>query len=152
MGPIGRAARGGALLFLDVDNLKPVNDQLGHEAGDALLIAVANLLRRVARPTDLMARIGGDEFALWLDGVTEEAVAASRAEALCAGATGILLAAPSGTTRVPVSVSIGAALSGAGPQREMPEVLLARADAALYAAKREGRSTWRMADGPPGPA
>ncbi len=142
-----REGKGGVLLFLDVDNLKPVNDRLGHEAGDALLMAVAGLLRRVARPTDLAARLGGDEFALWLDGVAEESIAARRAEALCAGAAAILLTAPGGTERVPVSVSIGVAVTIAGA--ETPEAVLARADAALYAAKRAGRDAWRLA--PAGP-
>ena len=62
----GRAE--GALLFLDLDNFKPINDRLGHEAGDAALVAVAGLLREMVRPTDLAARLGGDEFALWLRG------------------------------------------------------------------------------------
>lgn len=142
-----REGKGGVLLFLDVDNLKPVNDRLGHEAGDALLVAVAGLLRRVARPSDMAARLGGDEFALWLDGVAEESIAARRAEALCAGAAATLLTAPGGAERVPVSVSIGVALTLAGA--ETPEAVLARADAALYAAKRAGRNAWRLA--PAGP-
>jgi diguanylate cyclase (GGDEF)-like protein len=144
MDRLRREGRGGVLLFLDVDNLKPVNDRFGHEAGDVLLIRIADLMRRIARPSDLAARLGGDEFALWLDGLMEETVAVARAEALCAGAREIPLGRQDGE-RVPVSVSVGLALSPHGSVSELPEEVLARADAALYAAKRGGRNTWRLA-------
>ena len=71
----------GTLIFMDLDRLKPLNDRLGHEAGDAALMLTADLLRRTFRPTDLVARLGGDEFALWMDG-SDELTAAERAESL----------------------------------------------------------------------
>jgi diguanylate cyclase (GGDEF)-like protein len=146
MDRLSREGRGGSLLFIDVDNLKPVNDRLGHEAGDALLVAVAELIRAIARPTDLAARLGGDEFALWLDGVLEEPVAAARACALCAGARGIVVAGDP-DRQLPVTLSVGVALSRGEDGAAAPAVL-ARADGALYAAKRAGRDTWRLASLP----
>ena len=145
LGRLRHEGRGGALLFLDVDNLKPVNDRFGHETGDALLIAVGGLLRRATRATDLAARLGGDEFALWLDGVATEDVARARAQALCSGATAIGLTAPGSADRVPVSVSVGLAIATPHAKPETAEAVLARADAALYAAKRAGRNAWRLA-------
>ncbi len=71
----------GTLMFIDLDRLKPLNDRLGHEAGDAALVLTAALLRRTFRPSDLVARLGGDEFAVWLDG-SDELTAAERAESL----------------------------------------------------------------------
>jgi diguanylate cyclase (GGDEF)-like protein len=137
---------GGALLFIDLDNFKPINDLLGHEAGDAALVAVAGLLREMVRPTDLVARIGGDEFALWLHGADAPA-AADRAAAICGAATTLLpVQLRSGATAL--TFSIGCALPG--HPAETPEALLARADAAMYVAKRAGRNAWSMApDLPP---
>jgi diguanylate cyclase (GGDEF)-like protein len=137
----GRAE--GALLFLDLDNFKPINDRLGHEAGDAALVAVAGLLREMTRPGDLVARFGGDEFALWLEGADAE-VAAGRAAALCAAAGTLDHRLREG--REPLSFSLGCAIRHPG-QLDTPETLLARADAAMYAAKRAGRNRWVL-DGP----
>ncbi|MEI9983384.1 MAG: GGDEF domain-containing protein [Aliidongia sp.] len=71
----------GALVYLDINNLKAQNDVGGHLSGDRAILTCAEILRNCTRPTDLIARIGGDEFLLWLDGVTQEG-AAGRAEAL----------------------------------------------------------------------
>lgn len=125
-----------ALLFLDLDNLKPVNDRDGHEAGDALLRATAGLLRAEAGADEVAARLGGDEFALWLPGTTAPA-AIARAEALLAAARALPATAP--------RFSIGIACRAAGAA-EGAERLLARADAALYEAKRNGRGAWRLAE------
>ncbi|MBV1799051.1 GGDEF domain-containing protein [Siccirubricoccus sp. G192] len=132
---------GGALLFIDLDNFKPINDLLGHEAGDAALVAVAGLLREMVRPTDLVARIGGDEFALWLQGA-DAAAAADRAAAICAAAT-TLLPPLLRSGAAALTFSIGCARPGHGV--ETPEALLARADAAMYVAKRAGRNAWSVA-------
>lgn len=130
-----RETRAVALLFLDLDNLKPVNDAEGHEAGDALLRATARLLRAEAGAEGVAARLGGDEFALLLPGAAE-AAAIARAEALLAAAGDLPAPAP--------RFSIGIACRAAGAAEEA-ERLLARADAALYAAKRHGRGAWRLA-------
>ncbi|WP_165982321.1 sensor domain-containing diguanylate cyclase [Dankookia rubra] len=141
----GRAE--GALLFLDLDNFKPINDRLGHEAGDAALVAVAGLLRDLIRPTDMAARLGGDEFALWLEAADAEG-AAGRAAAVCAAAA--RLDHRLGKDTPPITFSIGGAIRRPGTA-ETPEALLARADAAMYDAKRGGRDAWVLAtpDGPP---
>ncbi|MBR0672240.1 sensor domain-containing diguanylate cyclase, partial [Neoroseomonas soli] len=76
-----RPAEGGALVFLDLDNLKPLNDRHGHEAGDAALRATARLLRDGAGPDDIAGRFGGDEFTLWIAGA-DAAAASARAAAL----------------------------------------------------------------------
>ena len=141
----GRAE--GALLFLDLDNFKPINDRLGHEAGDAALVSVAGLLRELVRPTDMAARLGGDEFALWLEDA-DAAGAASRAAAVCAAAARLDHRLGDGTP--PITFSIGGAIRQPGTA-ETPEALLARADAAMYDAKRGGRDAWILAaaDDPP---
>ena len=133
----------GALLFIDLDNFKPINDLLGHEAGDAALVAVANLLRDLVRPTDLVARIGGDEFAIWLEEADAEA-AAARAESLAwASAHTLPLMLRSGPSALTFSIGCAPLREGVA---ETPEQLMARADAAMYVAKRAGRNCWRSSE------
>ncbi|MDP3419031.1 diguanylate cyclase [Falsiroseomonas sp.] len=124
-----QVAAGGALVFLDLDGLKPLNDRLGHEAGDAALRAMGARLRAAAAREDLAARLGGDEFCLWLHG-------ASQLEAECRigtlGAPGPLPEWPeAGPAALRASLGVAMARSG-----EPVAELLARADAAMYAAKR----------------
>ncbi len=132
----GGQAGPGVLAFLDLDNLKPLNDVHGHEAGDAALRATARLLRETSRPGDIAARFGGDEFTLWMAGA-DAAAGVGRAQALRDAA------AARQDDRAP-RFSLGLAAwdpaSGEGLAR-----LLARADAALYRAKREHRGGWRLA-------
>ena len=71
----------GTLMFVDLDNFKVVNDAMGHDMGDQVLVHTATLLRNVVRPTDLVARLGGDEFAVWMNGA-DHMTAAERAEQL----------------------------------------------------------------------
>lgn len=126
---IARVARHGvptALLFADLDRLKEINDRHGHGAGDAALLKVAMLLRQNVRGTDLVARIGGDEFALLLDYVGEDA-ARAKAAALAAD-----IARAEG--RLPVSISIGVAALRPG---DSAETAMARADADMY--RQKGR-------------
>ena len=133
---VGRAARDGAplaVVALDVDHFKRVNDAHGHAAGDAVLAAVAARAAEALRAGDLLARIGGEEFAALLPGATLEAAAevAERVRARIGAAP-----VPAGEARLAVTVSAGvAALAPA----EDGAALLARADARLYAAKRAGR-------------
>ena len=129
----------GALVFLDLDNLKPLNDLHGHEAGDAALRTTARLLRGTAAPGDIAARFGGDEFILWIAGA-DAAAAVERARALLAGA-----AAQGGDHAPRFSLGIAA---WDPASRESVAHLLARADAALYEAKRHGRGGWRLAGAP----
>ncbi|MBL6080157.1 GGDEF domain-containing protein [Belnapia sp. T18] len=136
------AVERGALLFLDLDNFKPLNDRMGHEAGDSALVAVGRLLRDIVRPTDLIARLGGDEFAAWLEDA-DSAAAIMRAEAICRTALTVLpRLVPS--FALPLTFSIGIAMRTVDGS-DTPDSLIARADTAMYAAKRHGRNGWRLA-------
>jgi diguanylate cyclase (GGDEF)-like protein len=131
----------GALLFIDLDNFKLLNDAAGHEIGDEALQLVAQLLRAQTRPTDLVARLGGDEFAVWLDGADEFA-AAERAERLRAAAPPALAHLVPATGE-PLTMSIG--IAGHWPGRgEDIETVVHRADQAMYSVKRTGRGHWRV--------
>jgi diguanylate cyclase (GGDEF)-like protein len=125
-----RRGGGGALVFIDLDGLKPINDQFGHEAGDAALRGMAARLRQAAGPQDLAARLGGDEFCLWMDGVANAEAAGTRATPL--GAAG---PAPGWPAAGPAALraSIGIALPAPA---EDAAALLTRADAAMYVVKR----------------
>jgi len=129
----------GALLMLDLDYFKLVNDTLGHQAGDRAIAAIGAVLRGRARATDVVARLGGDEFAIVLPscepGEAEE-VAGEIAAAVRERANG-----EDGVP--PLTASIGVAPFGAG-FRLSYESVLARADAALYEAKEAGRDTVRI--------
>ena len=119
-----------AVLFLDLDRFKVVNDSLGHHVGDELLIAVAGRLRSSVRESDTVARFGGDEFAVLLEDVVDGGYAAEVAERIAAA-----VAAPVNLSGYEVftSASIGIALGTGGLER--PEYLLRGADMAMYRAK-----------------
>lgn len=118
------------LLFIDVDNLKTVNDSLGHQVGDMLLMAIAKALLGAVRRSDLVARIGGDEFAILLDNIPE-AELAGKAERI-GKAIGKLTIDHAGATLKP-SVSAGFTPLAPGVK---PSELLLRADRSMYAAKQ----------------
>jgi len=131
-----------AVLAIDVDNLKPINDEFGHEAGDAVLRTVGRTIAGVVREWDLVARVGGDEFAALLVGATQDE-ALSVAERIRAAMHGVVV--PQGRARVSVGC---AAASGGCDLRDVWQL----ADAALFRAKRSGRDravlageddTWR---------
>ena len=122
-----------AVLFLDIDNFKRINDSLGHSAGDELLVDFANRLTGVIRAADTAARLGGDEFAVLLDEPRDAEVVAVRLKELLT--TAFLI----DSTEVFLTVSIGISISDdrAGDAGE----LLRNADAAMYAAKGRGKAT-----------
>jgi diguanylate cyclase (GGDEF)-like protein/PAS domain S-box-containing protein len=124
-----------AVLYLDLDRFKSINDSLGHQAGDEMLVATARRLERCLRPGDTLARLGGDEFTVLLDSVRGEADATGVAERIHQELAAPLLV---GGYEVFTSVSLGIALSSAGYER--PEDMLRDADTAMYRAKAGGRA------------
>lgn len=130
-----------AVLFLDLDHFKPVNDTLGHQAGDDLLKQVARRLGGRLRERDTLARLGGDEFVVVLEGLSRPAPAARVAESLVEA---LLEPFTVAGERVAIGVSVGVALyPGDGADGE---ALLKAADVAMYRAKDAGRNTWRLHD------
>lgn len=123
-----------ALIAMDLDHFKPVNDTLGHAAGDEVLRGVGEALRTNLRKSDLPCRVGGDEFIFLLSDVTEEA-ARSRAEDV-RNAIGTM-PHPGNDEGIRCTATLGGTLYRAG---ETPEQFAHRADEALYAAKRAGRN------------
>ena len=129
--PAGRKA---AVLFIDLDHFKIVNDSLGHAAGDDLLTSVAQRLRNALRPDDLLARFGGDEFVVYCSNLLgNRAVSAISQRVLKAIAEPILVA----NDEVFVTASVGIAVANEG---DTAETLLRHADAAMYQAKDDGRA------------
>ena len=134
-----RTPLGPAVLFLDLDDFKTVNDGLGHDVGDRLLALVAERLRGCLRPADTAARLGGDEFAILLDEVRTVTDASSVAERMIAA-----LKAPFTVdgTRVLIHASIGLVI--ATPERVSADELLRDADIAMYRAKGRGKGCWEL--------
>lgn len=122
--------------FIDLDRFKEVNDELGHEAGDALLVRVAGELRGHIRDSDIAGRLGGDEFALLLPGM-DMAAAAPYVEALRQGLLGAMR-----EQSWPVTFSIGVASCRSAPADL--DALLAAADGLMYEAKNSGRDRVRL--------
>ncbi|HYN85115.1 MAG TPA: bifunctional diguanylate cyclase/phosphodiesterase [Pyrinomonadaceae bacterium] len=130
-----------AVLFLDLDRFKNINDSLGHGAGDQLLIAIARRIEGVLRPMDTVARLGGDEYAVLLDSLSEEADATGFAERLQAE---LMKPFSLGGHEVYITASIGIALSTNG--YDDPENLLRDADTAMYRAKEKGKARCELFD------
>jgi diguanylate cyclase (GGDEF)-like protein len=139
---IARARRDGtgfAVLYLDLDHFKDINDTLGHPIGDQLLQSVADRLRSAVRQTDTVSRFGGDEFALIATNLQQPAEAANLAVKVLAAISKPALIQ---SMEVRSGASIGIAVYG--PDSENTETLLSHADIALYRAKSEGRGTYRF--------
>jgi diguanylate cyclase (GGDEF)-like protein len=130
---VKRYGASAALVFLDLDDFKPVNDRHGHAAGDAMLKAIAAVLVRNVRASDVVARIGGDEFVVLLWNM-RDADAAAKAAALEAAVYATPLRR--GASTLVVGASAGVAFIG---PLDTPAEVLARADAAMYARKAERR-------------
>ncbi|WP_298240514.1 EAL domain-containing protein [uncultured Bradyrhizobium sp.] len=131
-----------AILYIDVDEFKGVNDSLGHEVGDELLRQVANRLRACVSGNDLVARLGGDEFAIVKAGCRDPAELAALAENILKA---LRTPVDCRGQDVPTDASIGIAI--APDHGDNPDDLLKRADLAMYAAKSEGRRTYRIFTG-----
>jgi diguanylate cyclase (GGDEF)-like protein len=129
-----------AVLFLDLDQFKLVNDSLGHAAGDELLAAVAPRLEEALRPGDTVARFGGDEFAILAEDIANERGAIRVAERIAETLAGSFVLR---NREHFVSASIGISIAGGN---ETPEALIRDADAALYRAKERGRGGYEIFD------
>ena len=139
---LGRRERDGttlAVLLLDLDDFKTVNDGLGHAAGDSMLTAVAERLATLVRPGDTTARLGGDEFAMALVDLPHEEAAINAVERIIS-----VLAQPLDIEgkEVFVQASIGLAFAGEGPVT--PEEVLRNADAAMYVVKTDGKGRYAI--------
>jgi diguanylate cyclase (GGDEF)-like protein len=133
-----------SLLMLDIDQFKTFNDHLGHPAGDRCLRRVAETLAQVIRrPSDMVARLGGEEFAVVLPN-TDEAGAAYIGERVRAAVEALRIASP-GASRGIVTVSVGVATDYAAGSQARSTDLIDRADGGLYQAKRNGRNFVRVA-------
>ena len=141
---VARATRGGssvAVMFLDVDNFKVINDSLGHEAGDEVLTELAPRLTQALRSGDTVARFGGDEFVLVCEELADQTEALRIAERVqdCFASPFVL-----GGTEHFISASIGVAVRTTG--EDGPEELIRDADAAMYHAKQRGRARYEVFD------
>jgi diguanylate cyclase (GGDEF)-like protein/PAS domain S-box-containing protein len=125
-----------AMLYLDLDRFKEVNDTLGHPAGDSLLKSVSERLKWCTRETDFVARLGGDEFAILQTNMTDGSSSAVLASKICES-----LAAPYWFDGAEMDVTASIGISAYTPGVE-PDEMLAQADNALYLAKEEGRNRY----------
>jgi diguanylate cyclase (GGDEF)-like protein len=132
--PTGRTA----VLYVDLDDFKPINDTYGHAVGDAVLSEIARRLRGAVRPDDLVARLGGDEFAVLCSDVTTEAAVETVAARV---RRAVVQPMHLGGLTLSIGASIGVAIA-AQPGVD-PDRMLEAADQALYEVKRQGKSGWR---------
>ena len=132
---------GGAVVVLDVDFFKAVNDSLGHGAGDVLLRVVARRLTRLVRLGDTVARLGGDEFALILPGLVDPTAIPTFLDRLL---NALRRPVRLGNNRYVPSASVGVAMFIGTEERGAAEAALGNADAALYEAKRNGRNRYAL--------
>lgn len=137
---LNRQSQSFALLFLDLDNFKQVNDTLGHDVGDELLREIGRRLFQAVRESDTVARLGGDEFVVLLQGVRSELAAATGAEKLLSALADPIMV---GEHSLQASVSIGIALAPADGNDA--STLRKKADLAMYAAKAAGKHTYCFA-------
>lgn len=128
-----------AVMLLDLDRFKEINDTLGHNVGDMLLVLIAERLKKVTRAEDVIARLGGDEFALLLEGITTQDVAGSIARKIL---DALSKPTPIDGKNLNISTSIGIAMC---PENgRSPITLMQNADMALYLAKDKGRNNYQF--------
>ncbi|MGB2756648.1 MAG: EAL domain-containing protein [Acidimicrobiia bacterium] len=130
-----------AVIFLDIDRFKIINDSLGHRVGDAVVVATAERIAAALRPSDTVARFGGDEFVVLCDPVADEPTAMLFAERL---ANAVRRPLSVGPDEIFVTASLGVAI--AGDDRHTAETLVRDADSAMYRAKEDGRSRVRRSE------
>jgi diguanylate cyclase (GGDEF)-like protein/PAS domain S-box-containing protein len=135
-----RTTQGFAIIYLDLDGFKLVNDTLGHAAGDQVLIAVARRLERLLRAGDTLARLGGDEFALLCEGVGESEAKAIADRVIESLTRPIVVQ----DRELIQAASIGISLYGPGVSVEEPDEMLGEADMAMYRAKAAGKSRYAL--------
>jgi diguanylate cyclase (GGDEF)-like protein/PAS domain S-box-containing protein len=133
-----------ALLFCDLDEFKRVNDSLGHETGDGVLIEIAHRLTRAGRSSDTIARTGGDEFVILCEGLKEVDDAATIAEKI-RDAVEAPIALDGNDAVISVSIGIVTVQAGAAKHAD-PMMLLRNADTAMYKAKQNGKARWHFFD------
>lgn len=129
-----------AVLYLDLDDFKPVNDVHGHTLGDLVLVEVAERLRAAVRPSDIVARLGGDEFAVLCPGLDDLADAELLAQRLVAE-----ISEPMRVDGIEVRIGLSVGIATLGASDDDAERVLNRADSALRGAKVEGKARWQVA-------
>src|ERR687897_348541 len=139
---ITRANRRGAkiaVLFVDLDNFKVINDSLGHEVGDLLLVAVAERLKTCLRPEDTAARLGGDEFTILVEDITSVGEVVQIAERIAE-----ILRPPFALEDQEVFATLSTGIALNSPTQERPADLLRHADLAMYRAKHRGKARYEV--------
>jgi diguanylate cyclase (GGDEF)-like protein/PAS domain S-box-containing protein len=137
-----RSKTSAAVLYLDLDGFKEVNDTLGHKAGDQVLIEVGMRMTQIIRETDTVARIGGDEFVIVLGQIEEEIAPAKIAKKIIK-----TLTRPIRLDEQEVNISASIGISLYPKHGETPDELISKADKAMYAIKHKGKNNYAMVDG-----
>ncbi len=130
-----------AVLFLDFDNFKEINDTLGHAAGDRVLSVLGDRLSGLMRPMDTVARFGGDEFTFLFEGLTSEREVLLIADRICQAA-----GRPLEVDGIPLTATVSVGIAMVNDPTVAPETIIREADAAMYRAKDRGRSRFELFD------
>lgn len=142
---VAKAQRSGsaaAILFVDLDRFKTINDSHGHLAGDQVLIAVSERLRHAVRPSDTLARLSGDEFVIVCDELDEP----SQAETVALRVANVLAEPIAVGESLVIDLTASVGIAYAGPGTDVPEALLRDADAAMFSAKQRGGGRYVVHD------